>query len=80
MKKVSLAALLVLTLSAGAAQAQESPATRLDTSWLANYWEALTNFVETIFPAEDNPAPPPTSTGADTDCGAGIDPTGGCKG
>lgn len=80
MKKVSLAALLVLALSAGAAQAQESPATRLDASWLAHYWAALAQFVETIFPAEDKPAPPPASTGAETQCGAAIDPTGGCKG
>lgn len=80
MKKVTLAALFVLVLSAGTAQAQESPATRLGASLLANYWEALAQFVETIFPAEDKPAPPPASTGADTDCGAAIDPTGGCKG
>lgn len=79
MKKISLAALLVLALSAGAAQAQESPATRLNISWLANYWEALAQFVEIILPAEDQPAPPPASTGAETQCGAAIDPTGGCR-
>lgn len=80
MKKVSLAALLMLALSTGTAQAQESTAARLGASWLAHYWEALAQFVETILPAEDQPAPPPASTGAETQCGAAIDPTGGCKG
>lgn len=77
MKKVALAALLMLALSTSAAQAQGSPAAQ-SGAWLASYWEALADLVEVIFGADPKPTPPPTTT-IDNDCGAGIDPTGGCR-
>lgn len=78
MKKIALAALLLLALSSGAVQAQESPAAHLDVSWSANFWEALADLVEAIFAADQKPTPPPDIMGGD--CGAGMDPTGGCRG
>ena len=79
MKKVALAILLLLALSSGAAQAQESSAAH-SGSWLANSWEALADLVEVIFGADPTPTPPPSSI-IDNDCGAAIDPTGGgCRG
>lgn len=80
MRRIVWAALLLLTLSAGAAQAQESPATRLNLSWLASGWEALADLVEVMFAADQEPPSPPDPTNMDSDCGAGIDPTGGCRG
>lgn len=80
MRRIAWAALLLLALSTGAAQAQESPAARLDFSWLASGWEALADLVEVIFASGPKPTPPPETTNADGDCGAGMDPTGGCGG
>lgn len=80
MRRIVWAALLLFALSTGAAQAQESPAARLDLSWLAGGWEALADLMEVIFAGDQELPPPPESTNVDGDCGAGIDPTGGCGG
>jgi hypothetical protein len=80
MRRIVWAALLLLALSTGAAQAQESPAARLDLSWLASGWEALADLVEVIFAADQEPPSPSDPTNVDRDCGAAMDPTGGCRG
>lgn len=80
MRRIAWAALLLLALSTGAAQAQESPAAHRDFSWLASGWEALADLVEAIFASGPKPTPPPETTTADGDCGSYIDPTGGCGG
>lgn len=77
MKKVACTALLLLALSAGAVQAQESSAARLDVSWLTNSWVALVDLVQATFVGQ-TPATPPNTITLDNDCGAAIDPTGGC--
>ena len=76
MKRVTSVALLLLALSVGAVQAQESPSAAPHVSWFA----ALADLVEAIFGANPGPTPPPNTTNVDNDCGAYIDPTGGCRG
>ncbi len=76
MKKVAWVALLLLVLSVGAVQAQQAPDATPHASWFA----ALADFVEAIFGANQGPTPQPNATGLDNDCGAGIDPTGSCRG
>ena len=78
MKRIAWAALLLLALSTGAVQAQESPAARHEASWSANLWSALADLVSAIFAPDQEPPSPPDITGGD--CGAGMDPTGGCRG
>ncbi len=81
MKRIALAALLLLALSAGAGRAQESPVAHLGGSWSANVWVTLVDLVEAIFGANPGPPPPPpNTTTSDNDCGSYIDPTGGCRG
>lgn len=80
MKKVVFVTLLLLAFSTGAIQAEESPAAHLGGSWLANCWEALADLVEAVFAGSPKPTPPPETTTADGDCGAAMDPTGGCGG
>jgi hypothetical protein len=79
MRRIALAALLLLALSSSAVQAQESRAAHLGASWLTNCWEALVGLVEVIVVADQKPASPPSTTTLDNDCGAGMDPTGGCR-
>jgi hypothetical protein len=78
MKRIALAALLLLALSAGAVRAQESPAAHHDVSWSGNVWAALVDLVTAIFAPDQEPTSPPAIMGGD--CGAGMDPTGGCRG
>ena len=73
-----IAVLLFCTPLQLAGQPQESPRADLHASWPATFWAALAYLVEAIFAADQKPTPPPATTGAD--CGAGIDPTGGCRG
>jgi hypothetical protein len=73
MRKVAWVALLLLALSTGSVHAQGSPASSPHASWLA----ALTDLWEAIFGATPTTNPQPSILG---DCGAGIDPTGGCRG
>lgn len=80
MRRIVGAAFVLLALSTGVAQAQEAPAARLGFSWLAGGWEALADLVEFIFAGDQELPAPPESTNVDGDCGAGIDPTGGCRG
>jgi len=78
MKKVTWVALLLLALSAGAVQAQESPGAHLGGSWSANVWATLVDLMTAIFAPDPAPTSPPAIMGGD--CGAGMDPTGGCRG
>jgi hypothetical protein len=80
MRRIGWPALLLLALSTGAAQAQEAPAAHFGFSWLAGGWEALADLVEVIFAGDQELPAPPEATNVDGDCGAGIDPTGGCRG
>jgi len=79
MRRIAWAALLLLALSSGAVQAQEAPAAHLGASWVTNCWEALVGLVEVILVADQKPVSPPSTTTLDSDCGAGMDPTGGCR-
>jgi hypothetical protein len=78
MRRIAWAALLLLALSTGAIQAQESPAARHESSWAANVWTALADLMSAIFASAPEPQSPPNIMGGD--CGAYIDPTGGCRG
>jgi hypothetical protein len=78
MRRIAWATLLLLALSTGAAQAQESPAARHEASRVANFWAALADVVSAIFVPDQEPSSPPDIMGGD--CGAGMDPTGGCRG
>ncbi|HKH45542.1 MAG TPA: hypothetical protein VKM72_12835 [Thermoanaerobaculia bacterium] len=77
MKKVACAILLLLALSSGAVQAQESRAAHLDVSWSAAFWAALGDLVTAIFAPDQEPTSPPDVMSGD--CGAAMDPTGGCR-
>jgi hypothetical protein len=78
MRRIAWTALLLLALSTGGALAQESPAARHDVSWAASLWEAFAHLVEALFTADQVPPPPSDIMGGD--CGAAMDPTGGCRG
>ena len=78
MRRIAWAALLLLALSTGAALAQESPAARHEASWGANFWSALVDLVSAIIAPDPEPSSPPAIMGGD--CGAAMDPTGGCRG
>jgi hypothetical protein len=78
MRRIAWAALLLLTLSSGAVQAQEPPAAHHEASWSANAWATLIDLVTAILAPDQEPTSPPAIMGGD--CGAGIDPTGGCRG
>ena len=78
MRRIAWVALLLLALSTGAALAQETPAARHEASGAANVWNALTNLMSAIFAPAPEPTPPPSIMGGD--CGAAMDPTGGCRG
>lgn len=75
MRKVAWVALLLLVLSTGAVHAQGSPAASPHASWLA----ALSDLWEAIVGATPKLPPPPGTTILDGDCGAAMDPTGGCR-
>ena len=78
MRRIAWAALLLLALSTGAALAQESPAARHEASWATNVWSALADLMTAIFAPDQEPQSPPNIMGGD--CGAAMDPTGGCRG
>lgn len=78
MKRFAGTALLLLALGAGALRAQEGPAAHRDVSWSSNAWAALVELVTAILVPDQEPISPPAIMGGD--CGAGMDPTGGCRG
>lgn len=77
MRRIAWAALLLLALTTGAVQAQESRAAHPDVSWSANFWATLAELVQAIFAPDQEPTSPPSIMAGD--CGAYIDPTGGCR-
>jgi hypothetical protein len=79
MRRIAWAALLLLALTTGAVQAQESRAAHPDVSWSANFWATLADLAQAIFAPDQKPASSPSTTTLDSDCGAGMDPTGGCR-
>jgi len=79
MKRFACAALLLLALSSGTAQAQESPAAHRGSSWSVSAWTALVELVGAIFGGNQGSHLAPRTTTLDNDCGSFIDPTGGCR-
>jgi hypothetical protein len=79
MRRIALAALLLLALSSGVVQAQESRAAHHDVSWSANFWATLADLVQAIFAPDQEPTSPPKTPTLDRECGSFIDPTGGCS-
>ena len=78
MKRIALAALLLLALGAGGVRAEESPAAHRTVSGPADVWAALVELVTSIFVPGQEPTSQPAAMRGD--CGVFIDPTGGCRG